>query len=106
MRDGLIYKDAMLAVELAAEGVRGDEGTFDGKYGLFRAFFGGRYSRERLLEGLGERYEGVNVSLKPWPSCRHTHATLTALFELLHRRTSTAPPSRRSSCTSATATSG
>lgn len=83
MRDGLIYKDAILAVELAFRDLRGDQGVFDGGHGLFRAFFGGRYDRDRLLDRLGEHYEGVNVSLKPWPSCRHTHATLTALFDAL-----------------------
>lgn len=85
MRDGLIYKDAILAVSLAAAGLRGDQAVFDGAYGLFRAYFGGRYDRSRLLHRLGDQYEGINVSLKPWPSCRHTHATLTALFDVLER---------------------
>jgi 2-methylcitrate dehydratase PrpD len=83
LRDGFAYKDGMLAALLAAEGVRGDEGVFEGEYGFFNAYLRGAYDRERLVGGLGERWEGLNVSLKPWPSCRHTHATLTALFELV-----------------------
>lgn len=85
LRDGLIFKDGVLAAFMAAEGIRGDEGCFDGDYGLFQVYFRGEYDRERLLGGLGDRYEGVNVSLKPWPSCRNTHATLTALFDLMRR---------------------
>jgi 2-methylcitrate dehydratase PrpD len=83
IRDGFAVKDGVLAAYMAAEGLRGDSGTFDGEYGLYNAFFRGDYDRGRLLAELGERNEAMNVSLKPWPSCRHTHATLTALHDLL-----------------------
>jgi 2-methylcitrate dehydratase PrpD len=85
IRDGLAYKDAVLAARLAAGGVRGDDRVFDGPYGLFAAFFGGRYRRAELVEGLGRRLAGDEVSIKPWPSCRHTHATLTALLSGLEK---------------------
>jgi 2-methylcitrate dehydratase PrpD len=85
MRDGLIYKDAIFAVQMAAEGLRGDAQALEGEFGLYNAYFRGEYSRERLLDGLGSHYEGVGVSLKPWPSCRHTHGTLTALLDLVNR---------------------
>ena len=83
IRDGFAVKDGVLAAYMAAEGLRGDSGTFDGEYGLYNAFFRGDYDRGRLLAELGERNEAMNVSLKPWPSCRHTHATLTALLDLV-----------------------
>jgi 2-methylcitrate dehydratase PrpD len=85
LRDGFAYKDGMLAALMAAEGMHGDEQVLEGEYGFFNAFARGAYDRGRLVGELGERWEGVNLSLKPWPSCRHTHATLTALFELLAR---------------------
>lgn len=85
IRDGLAYKDAIVAARLAQAGVRGDDRVFDGPYGLYGAYFDGRYSPERLTDGLGTRYEGAGVSLKPWPSCRHTHATLTAFLDVLGR---------------------
>lgn len=85
IRDGLAYKDAIVAARLAQAGVRGDDRVFDGPYGLFGAYFDGKYSPERLVDGLGTRWEGENVSLKPWPSCRHTHATLTAYLDVLER---------------------
>lgn len=83
IRDGLIYKDAVLAVELAAAGMKGDVRVFDGPYGFFHAYHRGEYDRDVLTADLGRHYRGVEVSLKPWPSCRHTHATLTAVLELL-----------------------
>ncbi len=85
MRDGLIYKDAIFAAQMAGEGLRGDAQTLEGEFGLYRAYFRGEYSRARLLAGLGTRFEGLGVSLKPWPSCRHTHGTLTALLDLVGR---------------------
>lgn len=83
IRDGLAYKDAVLAVGLASMGTHGDRGVFDGPYGLFHAFFGGDYDRDEIVGGLGETFETENVSIKPWPSCRHTHGPLTAFFDAL-----------------------
>ena len=83
MRDGLAYKDAMLAVCLAAEGVRGDERVLDGPYGLFASFFEGRYDAKVVTRDLGDWFPGSDLSLKPWPTCRHTQATLTALIGAL-----------------------
>ena len=85
LRDGLMNKDGVLAAYLASEGLPGDQNTFEGQHGLYKAYFRDEYSRDVLLGELGERYEGLNVSLKPWPSCRHTHGTLTALFDLMSR---------------------
>lgn len=83
IRDGLAYKDAVLAVGLASLGTQGDRGVFDGPYGLFPAFFAGDYDRSEIVDGLGERYETAHVSIKPWPSCRHTHGPLTAFFDAM-----------------------
>lgn len=85
MRDGLNYRNGVLAAELAMRGIRGDKEVFDGPYGYYQAFFRGDYDRRVLLEGLGERYETTRVSLKPWPSIRHLHTTLTAVQSILER---------------------
>ncbi len=85
IRDGLAYRDGVLAARLAQSGVRGDRRVFDGPYGLYAAYFRGEYDRVQLVEGLGDRFEGRGVSLKPWPSCRHTHATITGVLDVLER---------------------
>jgi 2-methylcitrate dehydratase PrpD len=38
----------------------------------------GAYSRERLVDELGTRFEGINVSIKPYPCCRGVHAFVDA----------------------------
>jgi 2-methylcitrate dehydratase PrpD len=85
IRDGLAYRNGVLAAEMAMKGIRGDKGVFDGPYGLYRAFYRGEYRREALVGELGERYETARVSLKPWPSIRHLHTTLTAVLDLMAR---------------------
>lgn len=79
IRDGLCYRSAVLAAALAMRGVRGDREVFDGRYGVYQTYFRGEYDRSVLTDALGTRYETSEVSLKPWPSCRHLHATLTAV---------------------------
>jgi 2-methylcitrate dehydratase PrpD len=83
IRDGLACKNSVLAAQLALRGVRGDAEVMDGPFGFYHAFFRGEYDRAKLLDGLGEVFLADRISLKPWPSCRHLHATLTAVIELV-----------------------
>jgi 2-methylcitrate dehydratase PrpD len=83
IRDGLVYRNGVLAAELAMRGVHGDKAVFDGPYGFYQVFFRGAYERDKLLNGLGVRYETQNVSLKPWPSRRTLHRTITAVLDVM-----------------------
>lgn len=83
IRDGLAYRNGVLAAELALAGIRGDREVFDGPYGFYQAFFRGDYERSELVEGLGQRYEAEHISLKPWPCIRHLHTAMTAVLGLL-----------------------
>jgi 2-methylcitrate dehydratase PrpD len=64
-------------------GVHGDKAVFDGPYGFYQVFFRGAYDQDKLLAGLGERYETAQVSLKPWPSRRTLHRTITAVLDVM-----------------------
>ncbi len=86
IRDGLAYRNGVLAAELAMQGIRGDGEVFDGPYGFYRAFFRGEYERGELLDDLGTRYETERVSLKPWPCIRHLHTALTAVLGIMASR--------------------
>ena len=83
IRDGLAYRNAVLAAELAVRGVRGDRRVMEGPFGFYNAFFRGEYDRDQLIGGLGERYETTNVSLKPWPAIRHLHRTLSCVADIM-----------------------
>ena len=85
LRDGLAYRNGVLAAEMAMEGLRGDSEVLEGPYGFYRAFYRGEYDRDVLLDGLGERYQTSRVSLKPWPCIRHLHTALTAVLAITER---------------------
>ena len=85
IRDGLTYRNGVVAAELSMAGLRGDKEVFDGPYGFYHAFFRGDYDRNTLLQGLGKHYETERISLKPWPCIRHLHTALTAAHELMRQ---------------------
>ena len=85
IRDGLAYKNGLLSAELAMRGLKGDPEVFEGKFGFYNAYYKGSYNRDRLVGGLGEEYETSNVSLKPWPSARHLHTTITAVLDIMEK---------------------
>lgn len=85
VRDGIAYRNGVLAAQLAQNGLRGEQHVFDGATGFFPVYFRGDYDRAVLTEGLGEKFHAADVSLKPWPSIRHVHTALTATQELMQR---------------------
>lgn len=86
IRDGLAYRNGLLSALMAKRGLRGDPNVFEGKFGFYNAYYKGAYSREVLLNGLGKQFESERVSLKPWPSARHLHTSVTALLELMQQQ--------------------
>jgi 2-methylcitrate dehydratase PrpD len=85
VREGFAAQAGLLAAELAAHGARSFEAALEGEHGFYAAFARGAYSPQRLLDGLGDRFLGADVSYKPWPSCRGTHAYIDAASELRAR---------------------
>ncbi|MCK5552166.1 MAG: MmgE/PrpD family protein, partial [Deltaproteobacteria bacterium] len=83
MQPAFNAKAGVLSAYLADHGIVGTQNTLEGKYGYFNLYERGRYSRERLIEGLGEKFEIVNLSLKPYPCCRLTHPSIEATLNIL-----------------------
>jgi len=72
-----------LSAFLAKGGITGAKEVFEGKYGFFNLYWNGSYSRDALLNGLGRRFEGVNLSFKPYPCCRYTHGSIEVTLHLI-----------------------
>jgi 2-methylcitrate dehydratase PrpD len=68
---------------MAERGVSGPRNILEGHMGLFTMYFQGGFDRDTLIADLGSRYEGVNVSFKPYPCCRGTHTNIDATLELV-----------------------
>jgi len=82
LRDGFSVRNGITAALMARAGIQGDRTALEGRFGLFQAFFRGEYDPAVLTDGLGYRFEGAQVSIKPWPSARETHATIHCVIGL------------------------
>lgn len=83
IRDAFAAKGALLSGLLAKKGVKGFAHPFEGKAGLFSLYSKGNYDSSMLTDGLGTRFEGANVSFKPWPTCRGTHTYIEAALHIM-----------------------
>ena len=76
----------LLAAALAQAGMTGPAEVFEAPWGGFLATYAGAAARpEALLEGLGEAWRIHRSSIKPYASCRGTHAAVEAALALRER---------------------
>jgi 2-methylcitrate dehydratase PrpD len=80
---GFIAWNGVVSALMAQRGVTGIRTCFEGPAGLLNLYFQGKYDREYLIGDLGKRFEGVQVSLKPWSANRALHAHLQAALDLV-----------------------
>lgn len=85
VREAFPAQAAVLSALLARDGVTGFDAPFEGKGGFFRLYVEGEYDPSALIEGLGERFHGEQLSFKPWPACRGTHAFIELAQQLSAR---------------------
>ena len=71
----------LIAATLAHEGFKGPGDAFEGKAGFFHAY-APNPEPEKAVDGLGEVWETMATAVKPYPSCRYSHAALDALIGL------------------------
>jgi len=82
LQPGLAAQAAVVAVQLAQRGIRGPQGVFEGIDGFFRVYLQGRVAADDVRADLGARFELLNLSYKPYPCCRDTHAAIDAVLHL------------------------
>ena len=69
----------VIAAQVAAHGLTGPAKVFEGHYGLYNVLLGpGHFHEEVLTDGLGSRWETLNLSIKPYPCCHFGHAFIDA----------------------------
>jgi len=79
LHPGWAAHSGVLAARLAAAGQSGPETILEGAAGLFRSYVGQAVEVERLTYGLGDRWETAAITIKPYPACQLSHASLDAL---------------------------
>ena len=81
---GRAAESGLLAAELASHGFTGPAAILEGE----RGFFAGACpdpEPERILVDPTAPWQLVGTSIKPWPSCRHTHPVIDCALELHDR---------------------
>jgi 2-methylcitrate dehydratase PrpD len=82
---GKAAMNGALAALLAQRGFTAAERIFDGEKGFLKAT--SRDVRlEKLTEGLGDRWEMLGTSFKPYAACRHIHSAIDATVQALRGR--------------------
>ena len=82
IQPGFAAKTALISTAMAKIGIRGVINTFEGIDGLFPTYMRGKYNPAVLRDGLGERFEFLNLSFKPYPCCRLTHTAIDAALDI------------------------
>ena len=82
MQPAFAAKAAVVSSLLAQNGITGTRNVLDGDYGFFKLYEGNEYDRDILLDRLGKDYKGMELSVKPYPCCRMTHASIDAALQL------------------------
>ncbi len=81
VQQGLTTWAGITSALLASKGITGPRNVLEGRYGYYPVYHRSGYDREALIDGLGETYEIVNTSIKPYPCCKWTHQAIDAALE-------------------------
>jgi 2-methylcitrate dehydratase PrpD len=77
-------RGGILAALMAGNSIVGPKNCIEGNFGMYNLYHRGGYDREALLGNLGKNYHGVGLTIKPYPSCRITHAFIDAALALVN----------------------
>ena len=82
MQPGFSARSAVLSAALASQGITGATNLFMGEYGFFNLYERGKVKEENAVKNLGDHFGVMDLSIKPYPCCRMTHASIAAALEL------------------------
>jgi 2-methylcitrate dehydratase PrpD len=82
---GIAARSGVQAALLAANGYKGAPDVLAGRFNVLDPFGGTSSDADRLLEGLGQRFEISYASLKRHACCNQTHSALDLLFAIRDR---------------------
>jgi 2-methylcitrate dehydratase PrpD len=79
---GYAAMNGLIAATMAREGFFGTAQALEGQKGGFLKAYAPDPDPTAVVAGLGERYETMEIAVKPYPSCRYGHAAIDALIAL------------------------
>ncbi len=91
---GAAAMNGVIAATLARNNFIGSSESIEGKHGLLVGYSDNAHP-EKATAGLGSTYETMKIGVKPYPSCRYTHAALDAIIALRREHNLTPDQVRR-----------
>ena len=79
---GQAAQNGLICAALAAEGFKGPRQAFEGRYGLFHSH-SPKSEPDKAVAGLGQSWETMRLAVKPYPSCRYSHAAIDGLLAMM-----------------------
>ncbi len=79
---GQAAMNGLIAATLAGEGFRGAVEPLEGNAGFLNAY-APNPDHSKAIVDLGECWETLSIAVKPYPSCRYSHAPLDAIRQLM-----------------------
>jgi 2-methylcitrate dehydratase PrpD len=79
---GFASTAGITAAALAQQDYTGSAAALEGDHGFYRLYAGGKGDADRVIEGLGEQWQTLEIAFKPHSSCRGTHAAIDAAIDL------------------------
>src|SRR3974390_1862157 len=91
---GAAAMNGVIAATLARNDFVGAVESVEGKHGLLAGYTDDAHP-DKATAGLGKVYETMKIGVKPYPSCRYTHAALDALIAMRREHNLTPDQIRR-----------
>ncbi len=82
MQIGFNARNAVVACDMAADGLSGPQNILEGAFGFYR-LFEGEYDLAPVLGGFGKTWRITELAHKPFPCGRATHGVLDGVLSLL-----------------------
>ncbi len=79
---GQAAQNGLICAVMAAEGFKGVEKAFEGHAGFLKAYSPSP-EPDKAVAGLGESWETMRLAVKPYPSCRYSHAAIDGIVALM-----------------------
>ncbi|NGP07790.1 MmgE/PrpD family protein [Rhodococcus sp. 14C212] len=78
----VVAKNVLFGAALTGAGIDGPRNVFDGRAGFVNLYQDGKFDRDVLLEGADRAAYLTDLSLKPYPACRFTHAPIDLTLQI------------------------
>jgi len=81
----MMVKNVVMSAALAEAGIDGPRNVFEGKSGFINLYQDGKFDTELVRRGLETCGLVEDLSLKPYPACRFTHAPIDLALQMHER---------------------